>query len=59
MLLLGTLFYAKSGHIRNKARTRKLLGKLTKREKLLNKMRQIIYSLHRAKEITQTVYDTI
>ena len=35
------------------------MGKLTKREKLQNEMRQIIYSLHRAKEITQTVYDNI
>ena len=28
-------------------------------EKLLNEMKQIIYSLHRAKEITQTIYDNI
>ena len=28
-------------------------------EKLLNEIKQIIYSLHRAKEITQTVYDNI
>ena len=28
-------------------------------EKLLNKIRQIIYSLYRAKEITKKVYDTI
>ena len=28
-------------------------------EKLLNEMKQIIYSLHRAKEITQRIYDNI
>ena len=28
-------------------------------EKLLNEMKQIIYSLHWAKEITQTIYDNI